>query len=85
MYDYYLVEYIIADDSSLSWREALRKSTQMMRGNRFSVFVLGLSFIGWQMLGLLAFGIGTIFVTPYILATDAQLYLELSGKSTFEF
>lgn len=85
IYDYYLVEYIVADDSSLGWREALRKSKQMMRGNRFSVFVLGLSFIGWEMLGILAFGIGTVFVTPYILATDAQLYLELSGKSTFEF
>ena len=84
MYDYYLVEYIIAEDSSISWREALGKSKKLMKGNRFSVFVLGLSFIGWEMLGILAFGIGTVFVTPYILATDAQLYLELSGKSTFE-
>ena len=85
LYDYYLVEYIIAEDSSLSWREALDKSKKLMKGNRFSVFVLGLSFFGWQLLGLLAFGIGTLFVTPYILATDAQLYLELSGKSNFEF
>ncbi|MEE0944401.1 MAG: DUF975 family protein [Clostridia bacterium] len=85
MYDYYLVEYIIAEDSSLSWREALDKSKKLMKGNRFSVFVLGLSFLGWQFLGLLAFGIGSVFVTPYILATDAQLYLELSGKSTFDF
>ena len=84
LYDYYLVEYIIAEDSSLSWREALDKSKKLMKGNRFSVFVLGLSFFGWQLLGLLAFGIGTLFVTPYILATDAQLYLELSGKSNFE-
>lgn len=84
IYDYYLVEYIIAEDSSLSWREALAKSKKLMRGNRFATFLLGLSFLGWQLLGVLAFGIGSVFVTPYILATDTQLYLELSGKSTFE-
>lgn len=84
MYDYYLVEYIIAEDTDISWREALRKSKNMMKGNRFATFVLGLSFIGWTMLGVLLCGIGSVFVTPYIFATDAQLYLELSGKTTYE-
>lgn len=84
MYDYYLVEYILADNASIGWREALKKSKNLMRGNRFAAFLLNLSFIGWLMLGVLAFGIGTIFVTPYIEATNVQLYLELSGKSTYE-
>ncbi|MBS7298856.1 MAG: DUF975 family protein [Eubacteriales bacterium] len=84
VYDYYLVEYIIAEDSDISWREALRKSKNMMKGNRFATFVLGLSFIGWTMLGVFLCGIGSVFVIPYIFATDAQLYLELSGKTTYE-
>lgn len=84
-YDYYMVEYLLAEEPDLAWNEALCKSKQMMRGNRFSTFVLELSFLGWKLLGFLFFGVGIIFVTPYILATDAQLYLELSGKSTFEF
>ncbi len=83
-YDYYMVEYLLADDPELTWREALGKSKQMMRGNRFATFILGLSFIGWQLLGILLCGVGAVFVTPYIMATDAQLYLELSGKSKFE-
>lgn len=81
MYDYYLVGYILADDADISWREALKKSKNMMRGNRFQTFVMNLSFFGWILLGACACGIGVMFVTPYIEATNAQLYLELAGKS----
>lgn len=80
-YDYYLVEYILADNAGIGWRDALRKSKQLMRGNRFAAFVMNLSFIGWLLLGLCACGIGTFFVSPYIQATNTQLYLELSGQS----
>jgi uncharacterized membrane protein len=52
-----------------------------MRGNRFRVFVLQLSFLGWLLLGACACGFGTLFVLPYIHQTNAQLYLELSGQT----
>lgn len=84
MYDYYLVEYILAEEPDLKWREALKKSKMMMRGNRFRTFVLNLSFLGWLLLGMIVCGIGTIFVMPYMYATDAQLYMELSGKNNIE-
>ena len=49
----------------------------MMEGNKFRVFVLELSFIGWLILGTLLCGVGTIFVAPYIEATKAELYAVL--------
>ncbi len=79
-YDYYLLEYVLVEKPELSWKEALNESELLMRGSRFAVFKLNLSFLGWLFLGVLAAGIGIIFVLPYISATDAELYKELSRK-----
>lgn len=83
LYDWRLVEFILADDPDIRLRDALSRSKSLMRSNRFAAFKLDLSFFGWLLLGSLMCGIGTILVRPYIDATDAQLYLELTGKSTF--
>ena len=40
-----------------------------------------LSFIGWVLLGALACGIGTLFVTPYMEATYAELYAKQRQKA----
>ena len=80
-YDYYLTDYILAENPDMQWRDVLKKSKEMMRGNRWMTFVMHLSFIGWILLGICAFFVGVLFVDPYIQATDTQLYLELSGKN----
>lgn len=79
-YDYYLTDYILADNPNMPWRDVLKASKAIMKGNRFKTFVLNLSFLGWILLGILACGIGVMFVDPYIQATDAQLYLTLAQK-----
>ena len=58
-------------------KEALSLSRQMMQGHKFNAFVLSLSFIGWEFLGLLLCGIGILFVQPYVDATFAELYAVL--------
>lgn len=83
LYDWRLVEFILAEDPDIRPRDALSKSKALMRSNRFAAFKLDLSFIGWLLLGSLMCGIGTILVKPYTDATNAQLYLELTGKSDF--
>lgn len=84
-YDYYLVKFILADEPELSGREALRKSKEMMRGHRWNTFVLNLSFIPWYLLGGITLGLVSIFyVMPYVLQTDAQLYLTLKGEAEGE-
>lgn len=80
-YDFYLTDYILAENPDMYWRDVLKRSKTMMRGNRRSAFVMHLSFIGWILLGFFACFVGVMFVDPYIQATDAQLYMELSGKN----
>lgn len=82
-YCWRLVPYIIGDDPTISGKEARKRSTQMMKGSKFDSFVLDLSFIGWYILGILTLGIlNLLFTSPYQAATDAELYLTLSGRNT---
>ena len=74
-----MVPYILAENPDMKAREALRLSKEMMDGQKWNAFVLGLSFIGWQLLGTLLYGIGTFFVQPYVDATFAELYAVLRG------
>lgn len=71
--------HILAENPDMKAREALRLSKEMMDGQKWNAFVLGLSFIGWQLLGTLLCGIGTFFVQPYVDATFAELYAVLRG------
>lgn len=76
-YEYQVIPYLLAEDSSMSSSEAFYNSKQMTQGHKFSMFVLDLSFVGWYILGILLFGIGTLFVYPYKNGVAAELYLEL--------
>ncbi|MDD4803311.1 MAG: DUF975 family protein [Syntrophomonas sp.] len=76
-YAYRMVPYILADNPQIGYKRALKLSTGMTDGEKFSIFVLDLSFIGWYLLGALAFGVGVLFVFPYQNATEAELYLVL--------
>ena len=45
-----------------------------MDGHKWEKFVLDLSFLGWIIVGSLCLGVGTLWVTPYMEATNAQFY-----------
>lgn len=74
-YCYLMVPYILAENPDMKTMEVLR----LMDGQKWNAFVLGLSFLGWQLLGTLLCGIGTFFVQPYVDATFAELYAVLRG------
>lgn len=76
-YAYRMVPYILADNPNIGANRAIELSQKMMDSNKFSLFVLDISFIGWYLLGALLFGIGILFVNPYVNATEAELYLTL--------
>lgn len=80
IYQYFFVEYILADEPEIGWREALRKSKEMTKGNKLRMFLLRLSFVGWLLLGAVCLGIGVIFVVPYVQATFSELYLKLKDE-----
>ena len=81
-YSYRMVPYILADEPALSGTAAITRSREMMRGHKWSVFVLDLSFIGWYFLDALTLGIlGVFYVHPYVAATDAELYRALKEEA----
>jgi uncharacterized membrane protein len=49
-----------------------------MKGNKWRFFCLTLSFIGWNMLGILTLGIASIWVVPYEQAAIAAFYKEIA-------
>ena len=78
-YEYLLVPYLLAENPNLTKEDAFRLSKEMMMGHKWDTFVLGLSFIGWDILSGLTFGILSVFyVQPYKSLTFAALYEELS-------
>lgn len=80
-YAYRMVPYILADNPQLGADNAITLSRKMMDGHKFNAFILDLSFIGWYLLGVLALGVGVLFVNPYVNATEAQLYLVLRDNA----
>ena len=76
-YKYSMVNYIIAENPGISAREALAMSKEMMQGNKFRYFRLGLSFIGWSILVVLTMGIASIWVGPYMQASFAAFYKDV--------
>ena len=75
MYEYAMIPYIIGDNPKMKWKEAFKLSKQMMKGNKWKLFVLDLSFLGWEILSLFTFGLLNIFyVNPYKVATNVELY-----------
>ena len=78
-FSYAMTDYILADHPELSASEALNWSKEMMEGNRFRLFCLEISFIGWGILCIFTFGIGHLWLTPYKQAATAAFYREISG------
>lgn len=79
-YAYRFVPYILAENPNISVDEALFLSEQITDGEKFEIFILDVSFMGWYLLGALAFGIGVFFVNPYVDSTNAELYKILKKK-----
>ena len=73
----YSLTFYVMVDFNLSGTEAISKSVELMKGHKAKLFRLGLSFFGWYLLSSLTFGIGAIFLAPYVEATVAEFYAEL--------
>ena len=83
-YSYAMTFYIKQDndDPNKNATDYITESRQMMDGNKWRLFCLDLSFIGWYILGALCFGVGVLFVQPYHQLARANFYLELKGETT---
>ncbi|MCI7378725.1 MAG: DUF975 family protein [Bacteroidales bacterium] len=73
-FSYALTPYIIMDEPELTAKQAIARSCEIMQGRRWKLFCLYLSFIGWGILCLLTFGIGFLWLVPYMNASIAAFY-----------
>lgn len=73
--------YILAKNPEKSIGEALGKSAAMMNGYKMELFMLELSFIGWWLVGIITFGIGLLWVVPYVRVAEANFHLEIANKN----
>ena len=73
-FSYALTPYILMDEPELTARQAITRSCEIMQGRRWKLFCLYLSFIGWGILCLLTFGIGFLWLVPYMNASVAAFY-----------
>ncbi len=74
-YEYSMIPYILAEYPDIEWREAFRLSKEMTYGHKMDLFILDLSFIGWNLLAVCTCGIVNLFyVSPYYEQTLAEAY-----------
>lgn len=76
-YTYAMLPYILKDNPELSAMDAIRLSSKMMKGHKFDLFYLQLSFIGWAILAVLTGGIGLLWLQPYMMTTQASFYQDI--------
>ena len=84
-YAYSMAYYVHMDNPEFTARECIAESQRLMQGNKWRLFCLDISFIGWFIVGLLCFGIGTVWVSAWNKAAYAEFYQDLitndSGKA----
>lgn len=79
---YSLANFIAIDNPQMTAKQAVEKSAELMNGNRWKFFVLDLSFIGWAILNVFTFGIGTLWLNPYMYVAEIIFYEQLAGKNS---
>lgn len=79
-YSYAMTPYLMAEFPELRVRDAIRESKRLMRGNKWRLFCLQFSFIGWELLGSLTMGIGYFWINPYRMAAETAFYMDVTGR-----
>ncbi|MCQ2413974.1 MAG: DUF975 family protein [Clostridia bacterium] len=80
-YSYSMASFIQQDAEDKDWKVCIDASRKMMKGHKWELFVLDLSFLGWYILGALCFGIGVFFVAPYHELARANFYEALKNET----
>lgn len=76
----FLTPYLLKDYPELTIVETLRLSRKMMKGHKMQLFLLQLSFIGWILLNVLTLGLGSLWLTPYMMTTFAAFYHDVKEQ-----
>lgn len=81
-YSYKMVPLIMAENPTMSAKDAIRLSREMMNGYKWKTFLFDLSFMGWFILGVLTLSLSDIFITrPYKYSAEVEVYMFIRQKA----
>lgn len=88
-YSYRMIPYILAENPTISRKDAFKLSMKMMKGHKFKTFMLDVTFLPWWILSIITFGfVQYLYLEPYIRSAYAELYFavrkEAIGKNISE-
>lgn len=75
-FEYCMIPYVLAENPSVSWKEAHALSREMTRGYKRKIFWLKVSMLYIELLKLIPV-IGLLIAVPYQAAVDTEIYFEL--------
>ena len=76
-----LYAFVVAEEPTLRVTDVLKKAWAITNGHKMDLFVLCLSFIGWNIVAGFTLGILYIWLIPYILVTITLAYETLKGTT----
>ena len=79
MFSYAMTPFILEENPELTANEAIDRSRAMMKGHKFDLFWLYLSFIGWFLLGMITLGVAYLWIYPYIQTATAAFYEDVKA------
>ena len=82
-YSFRMTYYIIYDND-LSIIDTIKLSFKMMKGHKWELFKLDMTFIGWVLLILITFYIAGIYFLPYAWTVNAGFYEEIKNENSIE-
>ena len=71
-YSYAMTPYIMSEHPSLTANEAITESRRIMNGNKWRLFCLDFSFIGWELLCALPLYAGYFLILRYFSGSEAM-------------
>ncbi len=79
-YSYAMTPYILYENPGMNALKAIEESKKLMNGNKWRLFCLGISFIGWAFLSVFTCGILGLWLKPYQEAAYAAFYREIKRE-----
>ena len=80
---YSMTPFIMAEDPSLTASEAISRSKALMDGHKMDLFILHLTFFGWNLLCGLTLNLGYIALNPYTNAALAAFYRQIQAEARY--
>lgn len=81
-YSYRFSYQILAEYPQIGAIDAMRNSRTLMKGNKWRLFCLQISFIGWLLLSACCTcGLGMLVLNPYIAAAETEFYSDLTRRN----